>query len=216
MNYVLSGKPSFTPGLRFRLYSILKRILDFFFAIFISIFAAIPCLTIALLVKCTSKGPAIFRQERVGLHGRPFTCYKFRTMKITAPKSEATCLLKNADEHITGLGRILRKTSLDELPQLVNILKGDMSFVGPRPLIPQEKSIHKERYKRGVYYLRPGISGLAQINGRDTLGAEKKVAYDEEYLHSFSLKTDIGIVIGTVLAVLGAKDIVEGENNDLK
>lgn len=216
MDYTLSGKPEFTPGPRFKLYSLVKRCFDLGLACFMMIFAAVPCALIAIAIKLTSRGPAVFRQERVGRNGAPFTCLKFRTMRQDAPHSEATCTLKDADSYITGVGKILRKFSLDELPQLINIIKGDMSFIGPRPLIPQEEYIHRERYKKGVYFLRPGISGLAQINGRDNLGADAKVAFDEKYLHRFSLIEDIAILVKTVLNVVSAKDVVEGENDKLK
>lgn len=199
---------------RFFAYSGIKRIFDFFFAALALISAGIPMAFIALIVKCTSKGPAIFKQPRVGKDGVIFNCLKFRSMYTDAPASCASAELSEADSYITPIGAVLRKTSLDELPQLINILKGEMSFIGPRPLIPEEEYIHSERKKNGVYLLRPGISGLAQIKGRDLVKPAEKVKYDTEYLKKFGLLEDISILFRTVLNVLCAKDIHEGEIDD--
>lgn len=196
---------------RFIAYSAVKRGLDFFFAGIALICAGIPMAIIALVVKLTSKGPAIFRQPRVGKDGEIFQCLKFRSMYKNAPASCASAELSEADSYITPVGAILRKTSLDELPQLINILKGEMSFIGPRPLIPEEEYIHSERKKNGVYLLRPGISGLAQIKGRDLVKPAEKVKYDTEYLKKFGLIEDISILLRTVLNVVCEKDIHEGE-----
>lgn len=209
-NSVSGEAASFVPSASFKRYDKVKRALDLFFAFLLLVVAAIPCVVICLLVKATSPGPAIFKQTRIGRFGKPFHCFKFRTMFAEAPQYCATPDLHDANQFITPLGKILRKTSLDELPQLFNVLKGDMSFIGPRPLIPEEKGIHEERLKRGVYELRPGISGLAQINGRDRVGAEDKVRYDEEYLHKISFSFDAKILFGTFFGVLRGNDIVEG------
>ena len=198
------------PDKRFWRYDRIKRALDVFFALLLFLLAAIPCGLISLLIRVTSPGPAFFRQTRIGRGGKPFFCYKFRTMYTDAPQYCATPDFKDADTFITPVGKLLRKTSLDELPQLFNVLKGDMSFIGPRPLIPEEKDIHEERMKRGVYLLRPGISGLAQINGRDRVDGETKVKYDEKYLHKISFFFDAKIVFGTFFGVLRGNDIVEG------
>lgn len=201
----------FVPSEAFKRYDKLKRALDLFFALLLFILAAIPCSLICILIRATSRGPALFRQTRIGRYGKPFHCLKFRTMYTDAPQYCATPDLRDADSFITPVGKILRKTSLDELPQLFNVIKGDMSFIGPRPLIPEEKDIHEERMKRGVYELRPGISGLAQINGRDRVGAEEKVMYDEKYLHNVSFTYDAKILLGTFFGVLRGNDIVEGK-----
>ena len=201
----------FTPDQRFYRYNKCKRAMDFIFALLLMVPGAVPSCVIGLLVAVTSRGPAIFSQKRIGRNGKPFNCYKFRTMRADAPHSCATPDLNDADSFITPVGKILRKTSLDELPQLFNVLKGDMSFIGPRPLIPEESDIHEERMKRGVYLLRPGISGLAQINGRDRVDAAAKVRYDEEYLRHISLRLDAKIVLKTIFGVLKGNDIVEGK-----
>lgn len=201
----------FRKTFRFIFYSTIKRALDLFFAAVAMLFAAIPMLFIALAVKLTSKGPAVFRQKRVGKDGEIFDCLKFRSMFIDAPASCASAELEQADSYITPIGRLLRKTSLDELPQLINILRGEMSFIGPRPLIPEEEYIHRERKKNGVYNLRPGISGLAQIKGRDLVKPAEKVRLDTEYLRKFGILEDVSILIRTVLNVISEKDIYEGE-----
>lgn len=204
------GKP-FKPTARFIIYSAVKRAFDVLFAAIALILAVLPMAGIALAVKLTSKGPAVFKQKRIGKNGETFYCLKFRSMYIDAPASCATADLEKADKFITPVGNILRKTSLDELPQLINIVKGEMSFIGPRPLIPEETYIHDERMRLGVYALRPGISGLAQINGRDLVKPAEKVKLDEKYLKHFGLAQDIMILFKTVFNVLGAKDIHEGE-----
>lgn len=206
-----SADNAFIADGHFKRYSIIKRMLDFIFALLGIILAALPMLFISALVKATSKGPAVFRQKRIGKDSMPFDCLKFRTMFTSAPSSCATRDLKKADSFITPVGKVLRKTSLDEIPQLVNVLKGEMSFIGPRPLIPEEKDIHEARQKAGVYMLRPGISGYAQVHGRDFVTAEEKVKMDEHYLHHFGFGTDVRILFDTIMSVLCAKDIHEGE-----
>ena len=208
----ISGAPekTFEKTPAFRRYMILKRILDFITASVATVFAAIPMGIIALAVRLDSGGEAFFRQKRIGRDLKPFYCLKFRSMRKDAPSYCATKELHGADDYITRVGRILRKTSLDELPQLFNILKGEMSFIGPRPLIPEETAVHALREQYGVYNLRPGISGLAQINGRDLVPDEEKAAMDREYLDKFSLKEDIKIFFGTIRGVLTKRDIHEG------
>lgn len=206
-----SGDAAFTPTKQFIRYNRCKRAMDFFFALVLMVPGAIPSCIIGILVTVSSRGPAIFSQQRIGRNGKPFKCFKFRTMRKDAPHNCATPDFEDADKYITPLGKVLRKTSLDELPQLFNVAKGDMSFIGPRPLIPEESDIHEERMKRGVYLLRPGISGLAQINGRDRVDAQTKVRYDEEYLHNISFRLDAKIVLGTIAGVLKGNDIVEGK-----
>lgn len=194
-------------------YAALKRILDFLIALFALALALLPMLLIALLIRADSRGEPIFRQQRIGRGGKPFTCYKFRTMRESTPASCATDELKDAEGYITRFGKFLRKTSLDELPQLVNVLKGDMSLIGPRPLIPEETQVHELRAAAGVYRLRPGLTGYAQIRGRDFVTPEEKAALDEEYLHRISFKTDLQIFFGSIFYVLLAKDIHEGRRD---
>ncbi len=211
------NESDFTKSASFRSYKALKRVFDFTCALLALILGFIPMLLLSLVVIAESKGPAVFKQKRIGLNGKEFTCYKFRSMRMNAP-SCATAELENADLYITKIGKIMRKTSLDELPQLINIIKGDMSFIGPRPLIPNETYIHEKRTEMGVYNLRPGISGYAQINGRDLVSPDEKVFLDTVYLHNFSLATDIKIFFATILSVLKSDGIVEGkaETNEEK
>ena len=187
----------------------MKRIFDFTVSLLL-IIALIPVfLLIALVVLIDSGYPVIFKQYRVGKDNKLFYIYKFRTMKVNT-RNTATEDLKEANSVITKSGRILRKTSLDELPQLFNVLTGKMSFVGPRPLIPEEKEIRQIRKELGVYSVRPGITGLAQVNGRDMLSAKEKALFDKEYVEKQSLLFDIKIMFKTVLVVLKRENISEG------
>ena len=207
-----NGAPApFVPDGRFLRYDKIKRAIDFAFALFLLFLTALPGCLIGIIITATSRGSAVFTQKRIGRGAKPFDCYKFRTMYENAPRNVATCEFGNVKQYITPFGDLLRKTSLDELPQILNILKGEMSFIGPRPLIPEEAEIHEDRIRRGIYVLRPGLSGLAQVNGRDRVGGKEKVDYDEQYLLHYSLKQDIGIFISTILGVLKGSDIVDGE-----
>ena len=191
-------------------YGGIKRALDLVFAVFALIVAGLPMLVIALIIRLDIHDTAIFTHTRIGRNGKEFDCYKFRTMRTDAPRYCAKKEFDNADEFITRTGKILRNTSLDELPQLFNILRGDMSFIGPRPLIPEEKKVHRLRDTYGVYQLRPGISGYAQVHGRDMISDEEKARLDRYYLEHFSFVTDIKILFGTVLKVLKEEDIHQG------
>lgn len=191
--------------------NIIERIIAFvLLIIFMPIF-----IIIGISIKLSSKGSILFKQPRVGLNGNIFNVYKFRSMKTTAP-NVATEELINADEFITGIGKILRITSLDELPQLLNIIKGEMSFVGPRPVIVEEEELNDLRLEQGVYSVRPGITGWAQINGRDEIDIYQKVKLDKEYIEKKSLLFDIYILFMTVYKVLARKDLKElrSENNE--
>ncbi len=189
----------------------MKRFLDFFFSLIALILLSPVMLVISFLVLISSGRPVIFRQERVGYSNRLFTIYKFRTMKDGMRQTKTEDLTDDEVENdITFVGKILRKLSLDELPQLLNILKGDMSFVGPRPLIPQEAEIRKLRKKYNVYSVRPGITGWAQVNGRDLITDEQKAKLDKEYVKKHSIIMDIKIMFKTVWVVLIGKDIADG------
>ncbi len=155
-----------------------------------------------------------FSHERRGRRGKPFKIYKFQTMRNNTP-NVATGLLENPDQYITKVGKILRKTSLDELPQLWNILKGDMSFVGPRPLISSEMRAHRMRLEYGVYRFRPGLTGMAQINGRDTISLVKKVKYDKLYCDNWSLKLDLIILLRSVGVCITQDGFQEGMNGKI-
>lgn len=192
------------------MYSYVKRILDILLS-FLGIMVFSPIfLVITILIKLDSKGPVFFRQNRVGKHKKLFKIYKFRTMKQDTPKYVPTGSLTDANDHITRLGHFLRKTSLDELPQLINILKGDMSIVGPRPLISEDKEVINERDKYKANDILPGLTGWAQVNGRDTLPPKEKARLDGYYVEHMSFSFDIKCVWITILSVLKAKDIVEG------
>ena len=194
-----------------------KRVLDFVMSL-VGLVALSPLLfVIAIAVKLTSPGPALFKQERSGLHRKHFMIYKFRTMRMDAPKNRATYLLKNPKSHITPLGRFLRKTSLDELPQLINILKGEMSFVGPRPVVYTEFNLIDERDKYGANDVLPGLTGLAQLNGRDRVRFKEKARMDGEYAANITFLGDLKLVLRTFASVFSSRDIVEGrQSNDKK
>ncbi len=187
----------------------MKRAFDFTVSLLLIILLFPVFVLISLIVLIDAGTPVIFRQYRVGKDNRLFYVYKFRTMRRNT-RNAATADLKDAEKYITKSGRFLRKTSLDELPQLVNVLLGDMSFVGPRPLIPEEKEIRELRKEYNVYSVRPGITGLAQVNGRDNLSISEKALFDKEYIDKQSLSLDIKILFKTVLVVLKRENIAEG------
>lgn len=190
----------------------MKRFLDFVISLVMLILLSPLLCVISLMILADDGGPVVFSQERVGRDEKLFRIYKFRTMKKNTRRS-STAGLTEAEEQITKSGRLLRKTSLDELLQLVNVLNGSMSLVGPRPLIPEEEDIHALRRQYQVYSVRPGITGYAQVNGRDNLSAEEKALFDKEYIDKQSILFDIKILIRTVLVVLRREDIKEGGEN---
>ena len=191
-------------------YCAVKRVFDIVVSLAGIVVAALPMAIISLIISADSKGCAIFRQRRVGLNGKLFNVYKFRTMHTFAPE-EATSELHDPYRYITRVGAFLRRTSLDELPQLFNVLKGDMSLVGPRPLIAKEQDIHYLRKKANVYSVRPGITGWAQINGRDDVSVNEKVRLDAEYVEKRSLLFDLSILVRTVLVVFRKDGYREGD-----
>lgn len=193
----------------------MKRFFDILFSFFALIILSPLFLIIAVVILADSGAPVLFKQDRVGKDNKLFKIYKFRTMKY-GTRDVATEQLVESEERITKSGKFLRKTSLDELPQLINILKGDMSFVGPRPLIPQEGEIRTVRAENGVFVARPGMTGLAQVNGRDELGIEEKVRFDREYVENQSILLDIKIIFKTVGVVLRHEGIKEGGCNSDK
>lgn len=179
----------------------IKRIFDLMLGGLVSVILAVPIIWIALLVRLTSKGSVLYWSERVGLDNRIFQMPKFRTMQVGAP-TVATHLLVNPASHLTPIGNFLRRSSLDELPQLWSILKGDMSFVGPRPALYNQHDLVELRTRLGVHCLAPGLTGWAQINGRDELPISEKVALDLEYLNKKTLWLDIKIIFLTIFKVL--------------
>lgn len=179
----------------------MKRLFDLTLALMLSVVLALPILSIALVIRLTSPGPAVYWSDRVGRHNRIFRMPKFRSMRMDTP-AVATHLLQNPDQYITPIGRLLRKTSLDELPQLWSILKGDMSFVGPRPALFNQDDLIALRTERGVHELVPGLTGWAQINGRDEIPIPQKVELDMQYLQRRSFSFDIQIMALTAWRVL--------------
>lgn len=196
-------------------YRFFKRAIDIFMALTALLIIWPIMLILAIWIKCDSKGPVIFKQSRVGMHGRLFRIYKFRTMRTDAPSEMATKDLENPYSFITKSGNFLRKTSLDELPQLINVIKGDMSLVGPRPLIENEGGdIHKLRMDAGVYTVHPGLTGWAQVNGRDNVPDEEKAAYDSEYANKLSFGFDLKIIFKTIAVVFKRDGYKEGKQED--
>lgn len=175
----------------------------------LSLVLALLFLVICIVNLFTPECSVFFSHERRGRRGKPFTIYKFQTMKNNTPNC-ATGELENPEQYITKFGKFLRKTSLDELPQLWNILKGDMSFVGPRPLISSEMRAHRLRLEYGVYRFRPGLTGWAQINGRDSISLLRKMKLDKEYCDNWSLKLDLIILLRSVGAVVKQEGFHEG------
>lgn len=200
-----------------------KRIEDVSIALAALVILGLPMLLVAAAIRLTSKGPALFRQKRFGKDKQLFTVYKFRTMSTKAPKNMPTNSFTNADSYITPLGGVLRKLSIDELPQLLNVIKGDMSIVGPRPVIKTEKKLISLRQKYHANSVKPGITGWAQVNGRDDLDDQRKAEMDGEYVQRLSFLTDIKIMIKTIGAVLmmsghteGSERTVTGVDNALE
>lgn len=192
------------------LYVKIKRVLDFTLSL-IGILVLSPIYLILMLaIKLDSPGPILFKQKRVGIHKTHFNILKFRTMKIDTPKDMPTHLLTNPEQYITKVGKFLRKTSLDELPQIINILKGDMSIIGPRPALWNQYDLLEERDKYGANDVMPGLTGLAQISGRDELGISVKAKLDGDYVEQMSFGMDVKCFFGTILSVLKSDGVVEG------
>ncbi len=179
----------------------MKRLFDLLLAFLAGLLLLLPLILVALCVKATSKGPVLYWSDRVGRHNALFKMPKFRSMRIDTP-AVATHLLPNPDSYLTPIGSFIRKSSLDELPQLWSILAGDMSFVGPRPALFNQQDLIELRTQAGVHTLVPGLTGWAQINGRDELPIPQKVALDAAYLQTQSFAFDIKIIVLTALKVL--------------
>jgi O-antigen biosynthesis protein WbqP len=184
---------------------------------FIAILVLFPILIlpISILIKFTSKGPILFKQKRIGKNYKFFYLYKFRTMKVDTPKDIPTHLLKDPKKWITPIGKFLRKSSLDEVPQLLNIIKGEMSVVGPRPALWNQNDLLKERDKYGVNTMRPGLTGWAQINGRDTLPISLKAKLDGEYVRRQSFWFDLFIIFKTAFKLFKDDSVVEGGTGNI-
>ena len=187
-----------------------KRMIDIALSAAGIVVLAIPMLIIAVLVVLGDPGPVFFRQRRVGIHRSYFYILKFRTMRTDTPHDMPTHLLEHPEQYITPIGRFLRQTSLDELPQIFQILTGKMSVIGPRPALWNQEDLIAEREKYGANDIRPGLTGWAQINGRDELAIEEKARYDGEYVERMSLAFDCRCFFGTIRAVLRHEGVVEG------
>ena len=188
---------------------VVKRLMDIVISSFVLLILSPFLLLIALTIRLTSLGPAIFRQTRVGKNGKPFTCYKFRTMVVDAPdirNPDGSTFNAEDDPRLTGLGRLLRKTTLDELPQIINVLKGDMSIVGPRPDLPDQLPLYSERDKKRLL-VRPGMTGWAWIHGRNSTSWELRRELDVEYVENYSLWLDFQILLRTIPMVLLGKGV---------
>jgi len=194
-------------------YPVVKRFLDVFISIFALLILWPILILIFILIKAESRGPLFFKQRRIGRGKREFYIYKFRSMYINTPKDVPTHLLKNSDASITRVGRILRKSSLDELPQIINILKGEMSIVGPRPALWNQYDLIAERDEYGANDLLPGLTGWAQVNGRDELSVAIKAAYDGQYVRDICFWLDVKIFFLTFYRILTSKGVVEGMKN---
>ncbi len=193
------------------MYLKVKRVLDVFLCVIALLMFWWVFVVISVLIICDDKGPVIFKQRRVGKNKKEFDIYKFRTMKMNTPKDVPTHLLEDPNSYITRVGDFLRKFSLDELPQLINIIKGDMSIVGPRPALYNQYDLIAERDKYGANDIRPGLTGHAQINGRDELSIEGKAMYDGVYAQKISFLMDLGIILKTFGIVVNRTGFKEGK-----
>lgn len=195
---------------------VIKRLLDVVLSAAGLVLLALPMAIIAAVVKLDSPGPALFRQKRVGKGKRHFHILKFRSMSVNAPKDTPTHQLANVEAYLTRWQRFIRESSLDELPQLINIFKGDMSVIGPRPALWNQYDLIAERDKYGANDVRPGLTGWAQINGRDELSIEEKARLDGEYVKKLSFAFDCRCFFGTIGKVLHRDGVVEGKQEAAK
>lgn len=192
------------------MYIYAKRIIDFILSMLGLIILSPLFLILAIWIKLDSPGPVFFRQKRIGIHRTFFDIYKFRTMRTDTPQDMPTHMLNNPQAFITRSGAFLRKTSLDELPQLINILKGEMAVIGPRPALWNQDDLAEERDKYGANDVLPGLTGWAQINGRDELPIPIKARLDGQYIENIGFKMDLKCFFGTILSVLKSDGVVEG------
>ncbi len=192
----------------------IKRILDIIISA-LALIILLPFFCIfAVIIKLESKGPVFFKQERIGKDKKHFKIYKFRTMRTDTPKDTPTHMLRNADTYITRFGNIMRKTSIDELPQIINILKGEMSIIGPRPALWNQDDLVEERDKYNANNVKPGLTGWAQVNGRDELEIPIKAKFDGEYIEKMSFMFDVKVFFRTVIKVFKHDGVVEGKKEE--
>ncbi|KOF08652.1 capsular biosynthesis protein [Planococcus glaciei] len=196
------------------MFSVAKRLIDFTLSLIALIVLSVVLLVLCLLIKIESPGPVLFKQRRIGKDKKEFNILKFRTMKTDAPNDMPTHLLDKPDSYITKIGKFLRKTSLDELPQLINILKGDMSLIGPRPALWNQEDLIAERDKYQANDVLPGLTGLAQVSGRDELPIEVKAKIDGDYVKKKNPVLDTVIFFKTVFGVLKSDGVREGMKNN--
>ena len=194
---------------------LVKRLLDIVLSLAGLIVSAIPMAVITLVIKREDPGPAVFKQKRFGIHKSFFTLYKFRSMKLSTPHDVPTHQLEDPEQYLLKSGKFIRKYSLDELPQLLNIFKGDMSVIGPRPALWNQDDLIEERDKYGADDVKPGLTGWAQINGRDELEIPVKAKLDGEYAQKLSFLFDCRCFFGTFLKVLRHEGVVEGGTGEL-
>ncbi len=198
------------------MYKFFKRTLDIVLS-FLGMLVLSPFfLLLVLAIKLDSKGPVLFKQKRIGLHKKHFYILKFRTMRIDTPKDTPTHLLKNPEQWITKVGKFLRKTSLDELPQIWNIFVGDMSIIGPRPALWNQYDLIEERDRYGANDVLPGLTGWAQIHGRDELPIAKKAELDGYYVQHLSFGLDVRCFFGTIKSVAKSEGVVEGGTGNME
>lgn len=193
----------------------MKRFIDVIGSLALMIVLSWLFIIISIFIKTTSKGKIFYKQKRIGKNKKEFYILKFRTMKSTAPGDVPTHLLQNPEQFITGIGKVLRKTSLDELPQLFNILKGDMSLVGPRPALWNQYDLIAERDRYDANAVRPGLTGWAQVNGRDEIAIPLKAQYDGQYVEKMSFFFDITCMLKTVVCVVKHEGVKEGTSEGM-
>ena len=193
-----------------------KRLMDLVLATLGIVVLALPMAILALIIKITDPGPVFFKQKRVGIHKSHFMLYKFRSMRMDTPRDCPTHLLENPEQYITLIGKFLRRSSLDELPQIFQIWTGKMSIIGPRPALWNQYDLIEERDKYGANDVRPGLTGWAQINGRDELEIPVNAALDGEYVEKMSFGFDCKCFFGTITSVLRSDGVVEGGTGELK
>ena len=195
-----------------KIYMALKRVVDFILSFIAIVILSPVMITISILIKATSKGPVLFKQKRYGKDREFFEIWKFRTMRTDTPKDVPTHMLSNPEAYITTIGRVLRKTSLDELPQLFNILSGKMAVIGPRPALWNQDDLMEERDKGYSNKILPGLTGWAQIHGRDEISINEKAKLDNYYAEHMNVRMDIRILFCTVLSVMWHDGVAEGGN----
>ena len=199
-----------------KLYGVIKFLFDEIISFLALIILFVPFIVIGVIIKCSSKGPVFFKQNRVGKNKKIFKMHKFRTMRQDTPHNVPTHMLKNPDAYITKIGKFLRKTSLDELPQIIDIFRGKMSIIGPRPALYNQDDLIALRDKYNANSVRPGLTGWAQINGRDSISIEEKAKLDGYYVANYGLKMDLRCFFKSVSSVIGEEGVVEGGTGTLE